>query len=176
LNNLASAALDWKPPLRVLTGQTPDISKFMHFSFFEPIYYHAYSDMFPSASNEEQGWWVGIAEHVGDALTYKILTKNNKVIYWSAIRSALDPSKRNQRLSLLGRETTSNFWGDKIFLRSSFDNIPDNEDRVLNDDDPSIKRRMVTIDPKYLIGRTFLKDTEEDGQRFRARVVRAITD
>jgi hypothetical protein len=43
---------------------------------------------------------------------------------------------------------------------------------VLDDDDPSIKRRMVTIDPKDLIGRTFLKDTEEDGQRFRARVVR----
>ncbi len=35
---------------------------------------------------------------------------------------------------------------------------------------------MVTIDPKDLIGRTFLKDAEEDGQRFRARVVRAIVD
>jgi hypothetical protein len=31
-----------------------------------------------------------------------------------------------------------------------------------------------TIDPKDLIGRTFLKDAEEDGQRFRALVVRAI--
>jgi hypothetical protein len=64
----------------------------------------------------------------------------------------------------------------KSFLRSSFENTPDNEDSVLDDDDPSIKRRMVTIDPKDLIGRTFLKDTKEDGQRFRARVVRAITD
>ena len=35
---------------------------------------------------------------------------------------------------------------------------------------------MVTIDPKDLIGRTFLKDTEEDGQRFRARIVREIID
>ena len=35
---------------------------------------------------------------------------------------------------------------------------------------------MVTIDPEDLIGRTFLKDSEEDGQRFRARVVRAIVD
>ena len=35
---------------------------------------------------------------------------------------------------------------------------------------------MVTIDPKDLIGRTFLKDSEEDGQRFRARVVRAIVE
>jgi hypothetical protein len=35
---------------------------------------------------------------------------------------------------------------------------------------------VVTIDLKDLIGRTFLKDAEEDGQRFRARVVRAIVD
>jgi hypothetical protein len=84
----------------------------MHFSFFEPDYYNAYSDTFPFSSNEEQGWWVGIAVYLDDALTYKILTKNNKVIYRSAIRSALDPLKRNQRLSLLGGETTYNFQGD----------------------------------------------------------------
>jgi hypothetical protein len=29
-------------------------------------------------------------------------------------------------------------------------------------DDPSVQRRMVTIDPKDLIGLTFLKDSEED--------------
>jgi hypothetical protein len=39
-----------------------------------------------------------------------------------------------------------------------------------------IQQRMVTIEPKDLIGHTFLKDSEEDGQRFRAQVVRAIVD
>jgi hypothetical protein len=33
------------------------------------------SDKFASASNEEQYWWVGISTHIGDALTYKIITK-----------------------------------------------------------------------------------------------------
>jgi hypothetical protein len=42
------------------------------------------------------------------------------------------------------------------------------------DGDPNLKKRMVTIDPKDLIGKTFLKETKEDGQRFRARVVRTI--
>ena len=32
------------------------------------------------------------------------------------------------------------------------------------DGDPNVKRRMVTIDPDDLIGRTFLKDSEEDLQ------------
>jgi hypothetical protein len=35
---------------------------------------------------------------------------------------------------------------------------------------------MVTIDPKDLIGRTFLKNEEEDGQRFQAHVVCAVID
>jgi Reverse transcriptase (RNA-dependent DNA polymerase) len=176
LNHLASEALGWKTPLQVLNGQQPDISKFLHFSFFEPVYYHVYSNNFPSESNEEQGWWVGVATHVGDELTYKILTKNHKIIYRSAIRSALDPATRNQRLSPIGGETASNVRDETLFIRSKTeDNEP--EGPMLLDDNPTVKRRrMVTIDPKDLIGRTFLKDAEEDGQRFRARVVRAIVE
>jgi hypothetical protein len=99
LNHLASATLGCKLLEQILTGQQHDISKFLHFSFYEPVDYHVHSTTFPSASNEEQGWWVGIATYVGDILTNKILTKQNKIIYWSAICSALDPAKRNQCLS-----------------------------------------------------------------------------
>jgi hypothetical protein len=49
-------------------------------------------------------------------------------------------------------------------------------DGTVLDDDPSVQQRMVTIDPKDLIGRTFLKDSEEDGQRFRAREFCAVLD
>jgi hypothetical protein len=175
INHLASATLGWKPPLRVLTGQTPDISAFLHFSFFDPVYYHAYSDTFPSTSNEAQGWWVGIATHVGDALTYKILIKEHKVIYRSATRSALDPAKRNQRLTPFGGETSFNHHGDKIFIRYKAES-PCDMSALLDDSDPNVKHRMVTIDPKDLIGRTFLKDSEDDGQRICARVVRAVFD
>jgi hypothetical protein len=35
---------------------------------------------------------------------------------------------------------------------------------------------MVTIVPKDLIGRTFLKDSEDFGQQFRARGIQAITE
>ena len=75
------------------------------------------------------------------------------------------------RLSPLGGEISSNYLGDKIFIRSS-----KRPDDIELDSDPSVKRRMVTIDPKDLIGRTFLKNSEEDGQRFRAQVVRAVID
>ena len=121
LNHMASPTLDWKPPNQVLTGKVQDISKFLQFSFYEPVYYNDYSDGFPSSSNEEQGWWVGIAINVGDSLVYKVLTKQNKVIYHSALTSVLDAAPRNQRLSQLGGEWPSSSAGDKVFVRSTFD-------------------------------------------------------
>jgi hypothetical protein len=176
-NHLASSALGWKTPMQALTGQTLDISKFLHFSFYEPVYYHSYSDTYPSASNEEQGWGVGVGNHVGDELTYKILTQKQQVIYWSAIQSAMDPTKRNQHPSPLGEETVSNYLGDKIFIRSKTDLFESStEDGTVLDDDPSVQRRMVTIDPKDFIGRTFVKESKVDGQLFQAQLVRAVLD
>jgi hypothetical protein len=82
-----------------------------------------YSGTYPSASNEEKGWWVGVATYVGDELTYKILTQKQRDIYRSAIQSAVDPVKGNMRLSPLGGETVSKYREDKMFIRSinSFD-------------------------------------------------------
>ena len=33
---------------------------------------------------------------------------------------------------------------------------------------------MIIIDPEDLVGRTFLLEKQEDGQRFRARIIEAI--
>ena len=106
LNATASPALGGLTPLQALTGQVPDISHFLHFSFWEPIYYKVDENesdhRFPSQSNEKRGHWVGFADNKGDHLTWKILTDDtNTVIIRSAVRSAtktspnlrLDPPK-----------------------------------------------------------------------------------
>jgi hypothetical protein len=41
---------------------------------------------------------------------------------------------------------------------------PPDASREDMDGDPTVKKRMVTIDPKDLIGHTFLKETGEDGK------------
>jgi acyl dehydratase len=44
---------------------------------------------FPSESKEGLGHVVGISEHCGHALTYKVLTADSEVIiYWSLLRPA----------------------------------------------------------------------------------------
>ena len=59
LNITASPALDGISPLQALTGQVPDISHFLHFSFWEPVYYNVDENKsdhrFPSQSNEKRG-------------------------------------------------------------------------------------------------------------------------
>jgi hypothetical protein len=152
--------------LQVLAGQTQDISALLVCAFWEPVYYNPRYDGFPSHRNEELGHWVGITTHVGDALTFNILYPQHKVIYCSIIRSALDPTLRHKRLAPLGGEVSHE--ADTLFFRS--------KSNQANTDEPSVPRRMPTIDPKDLLGRTFLKDSEADGQRFRARIVRAILE
>ena len=97
LNATSSPALGGLTPLQALTGQVPDISQFLHFSFWEPIYYKVDESepdhRFPSQSNEKRGHWVGFAENKGDQLTWKILTDDtNTIIIRSAVRSATKTS------------------------------------------------------------------------------------
>jgi hypothetical protein len=53
---------------------------------------------FPGKSKELRGRWVGISEHIGNKMTYKIITDDNgEEVCHSAIRSALDPTMKNLR-------------------------------------------------------------------------------
>jgi hypothetical protein len=99
-------------------------------------------------------------------LTFKILSPQQKVLYRLIIWSELDPTLCHKRLAPLGGEVSR--VANKLFVSSK-------SDKAITDE-PSVPRRMATIDPKDLLGRTFLKDSESDGQRFRARIVRAILD
>jgi hypothetical protein len=63
----------------------------------------------------------------------------------------------------LGRETASTYLGGTMYVCSK---LPHDSDPDLIDYVPSVKHHMVAIDPMDFIGRTFLKDEEEDGQQF----------
>jgi hypothetical protein len=51
---------------------------------------------FPGKSKQLRGRWVGISEHIGNKMTYKIITDDTgEEVCCSAIRSALDPTMKN---------------------------------------------------------------------------------
>ena len=103
---------------------------------------------------------VGVAEHVGHALTYKILTDKKKVIYRSNVRSAekgypnlrvdLSPSSKEEKVILSRHEDTN--------------------------DDQGIVRNIHEFNPNDLIGRTFILDKPEIGEKHRAIIVKQVKD
>jgi len=77
LNHIASQKLNNKTPIEVAFGVTPDISNLIQFYFYQPVFFlDTNKPSFPK-SKELFGHWVGIADNVGDALTYLILAPNN---------------------------------------------------------------------------------------------------
>lgn len=89
LNRVSTPSLNHRTPLEALDGNTPDISVILRFCFYEPVLYRVHNPAFPSQSREAHCYFVGIAETVGHAMTYKILTRNtNKVIHRSEVRTA----------------------------------------------------------------------------------------
>ena len=98
LNHLANPALNWRTPLEACYGITPDISPLLLFTSFQQIYYLDSEIPFPN-SKENLGRFVGIAENVGDALTFWIWTEDTeKLIAHSVIRSAEDLATPNKHV------------------------------------------------------------------------------
>ena len=157
LNRLACQSLQWWTPLEALEGSTPDISPLLRFSFWDPVYYKLDDSDFPSGNTEGRGRWVGIAENVGHAMTYKILTDDTKkVIYRLNVRSALTKENCNKRVDLLGGEEVA------PIIKSS------------HDEGKCPRKPLPIFDPTDLIGRTFLMDPQENGKRYRTKILEAL--
>jgi hypothetical protein len=95
----AGRTLRWKCPYTKRHGVTPDISALLSFHFYEPVYYLDVEEPAP-LSKEKAGHWLGVAQNVGDALTYHILTDDTQqVIQRSVIRSRNDRYGVNKRVT-----------------------------------------------------------------------------
>eukprot|EP00984_Skeletonema_dohrnii_P031889 scaffold24984_cov234-Skeletonema_dohrnii-CCMP3373.AAC.1 len=74
MNRTAKETLDWRTPVEALTGQTPDISMLLHFTFWEPVFiknYQGSGKNFPSESNEIIVRFIGFSEDIGHSCTFK---------------------------------------------------------------------------------------------------------
>ena len=174
-------------PILALTGITPDISIILLFTFYQPVFYATYDQNFPSESEERAGYWVGIGEHFGDAMTHRFLDHDTqKSIY----RSAVKPKKSstpNHRLAQHGGEVSAS--SDPSEYKSSSGSplgSPEGSSpeqkaltvfiRSRDEENPSGSKPMPTFDPSDPIGRTFLLPPEENGERHRAKVTRQVVE
>jgi Reverse transcriptase (RNA-dependent DNA polymerase) len=87
-NVTADESLSWATPWSKRRGETPDISAFLQFKFYEKVYYHDPEQKYPG-TKEKPGYWLGVADQVGDRLCFHILTTDtHRIIERSVVRSA----------------------------------------------------------------------------------------
>ena len=152
MNRLARKKLGWRTPEELVTGQTPDIHVIKQFVFNEPVYIPKHTGSFPSGDTEIAARFVGFAENVGHAYTYKFLTEDTKqIVYRSQARRRGEDFPANLRAE---QKATA---PDVVKSVTELKKIP-----------------MPNIDAKDLLGRTFLKPPEPDGTRHRAKIVEIL--
>src|SRR5210317_1054222 len=92
-------------------GVTPEILSFLQHRFWDPILYYDHEAAWPE-TKERSGRWVGLAENIGDVLTYWIIDDQSK--------------------QLLARSVVRPFWGNKRvkwdpdFVKAPFKNTAHN--------------------------------------------------
>ena len=91
LNITACESLGYRTPTEVALGHSVDISPYIAYEWWEPVYYLAYeSPSFPQ-SKEKLGRFCGPISNCGDLLTFKIYVKEtHSIIHRSVLRSAKD--------------------------------------------------------------------------------------
>ena len=119
---------------------------------------------------------VGIAEHVGHIMTYHIFDPTTqKILHCGNLRKA-DPTTANRQIELISGENLAPPLKSiiksihELDTRAAVAKQNNSNEHVANNTDAC----ATTFNPADLIGRTFLLKPQENGERYRARILDAI--
>jgi len=79
-----------RTPDEIVTGETPDISEYTSFQWYQLVWYLDNASF--QESRKELGRWLGVSHRVGQAMCFWILTGNGTVISRSSVQ-ALNPDE-----------------------------------------------------------------------------------
>ena len=83
--------------LEELTGETPDISEYLDFGFYDWVWYHENAGL----GERQLGRWLGVSHKVGSLMSYWILTSKGTVIsrttVWACTNLELKETENRQR-------------------------------------------------------------------------------
>ena len=155
-NHVSFASNEGKTPLEVATGVKPDISALLAYYWWQPVYYLEDDTGFLSETKEKRGRWAGVADNVGDALTYIIVSDDTeKAVYRSVIRPVTDEDVNLRADPMFDNDATSKKGQFKLQSLA--------------------QGKLPTFSIDQLMERTFLYDLK-DGQRVRAQIIKQIDD
>jgi hypothetical protein len=136
----------------------------------ERIYYLKSENSFPSDSQEGLGNIVGVSEHCGHALTYKVLTADTGHVIYHSLLCPANTDDANLRASMFAGEPDTQ---NKVVKSRNDFSQPHNMDeyKPATTISPS-----PVFNPQDLIGRSFPMDKKSDGQQPRGTIIQLLED
>jgi hypothetical protein len=112
IHNITSdETLGWSTPWSRRKGGTPDISVFLQFRFYEPVYFHNPQGKFPD-TRELPGYWLGVTHNIGNTMFFYVLNADtHRVIERSVLRSALSTRHQNKETKFPDDQYSQDFDG-----------------------------------------------------------------
>jgi hypothetical protein len=169
INVTAVESLNWRTPWELAKGETPDISPFYQFRFYDKVRYTVPGIAFPN-DKDLPGRYLGIAWHTGDILTYKIEpdhVRGNYNRHECVFRSAVTLDHGlNERMNV-ERKPDPNFephtWEQVFGLES--DQTQDNQEILVEDVDDEEEKKFSTSSETYHdIASSEEMSPDEDGE------------
>jgi len=174
--------LHGRTPWEKITGNTPDISEFLEFQWYEPIWYYE-----PTAFPEERhliARWIGVAHRVGQAMCYWILPVSGVPIARTTIQKIsnedLETEAVKAKLKDLDRSLHEKF-NDECDVITPFqfycqdvpedlydDEVYESESSIPNEDDiePDAYDELLLTEPTLMY----------NGQQTRAKIIASKRD
>jgi hypothetical protein len=153
LNMICLERLGGRNAYEVAFGHSIDISPFIQFEWWEPVYYLDSEDpSFPS-SKEKYGRFCGVSDNCGDLLTFKIYVQETKqIIHCSVLRSALNDKTPNQRALNPNYDREELLDDEQSYEFVDFDSLDDAKEPTLEHTKPILISRedMSERDPKLV--------------------------
>ena len=161
---IARPELNYRTPYEVLTGDTPDISEYLNFEFYQWV--KVYDPASFPTNREYLGRWLGPAHNIGQALCYYILKENGQVIARTSVRG-LTQAEMTSEEEIKARETFDKFISENIgkFDDEEIHTVPNDEpeEPLLHSENTDSTRRDKTqtdSQPDLAHGPDFLLQAE----------------
>ena len=107
-----------------MTGETPDISEYLDFGFYDKVLYSDNAGMGPRLP----GRWLGVSHRTGNLMCYSILTKSGHVVSRSTVQPLTELEKQTEEFKKMFAEldeAISVKMGDKKDFRGDKTEVED---------------------------------------------------
>jgi hypothetical protein len=189
----SSFSLDGRTPMEEVTGETPDISEYLDFTFYDWVWYKDNAGV----GDNMFGKWLGVSHRIGNLMSYWILTENGRVISRTTVQRVTNlelataevkerSKEYNNRVNDLLKEDNHIIQGNENEMQlQDWDGYTDDgEDEFANDhgqlvSDPEVPEADADFTPDTFGDRYLNKEialAADEGQMRYGKVTKRLRD